>query len=278
MKKGTKASPWVWAGAGVGLAVFGVALLAPGTAQAAQAGRGAAMITDMGRRIVRHVLASESGGRYTAINKNTDGAGISVGLIQWSQAGGGLAGLLDAMLADAPDRVRLYLGASTDAVVEVARAKSLAPVEGQVLWSEHWLPRWRALLGDTVLQATQDRVVMSGEHMRGAVDAARTLGLSSVRALTLLFDRAVQQGPGRVRSVASRVAALGLGSEAAVLKAVSDGLVEPFRRETYPGAGSSSRLTWQQVGNRWHLHSGSIDLYATARGRVDAILADPSLV
>lgn len=229
------------------------------------------------RRIVRHILAAESGGRYTAINANTDGAGVSVGLLQWSQAGGGLSELLEAWLRAEPDRLATHLGPDVSTLLAVARQRSLAPVRGEVLWSPAWLDRWRRALSDEALQAVQDALVVSGVHMRAAVQAAQVLNLRSERGLALLFDRAVQQGPSKAKQIAEAVRArLPAADEQQTLYATADAFVEPFRRTTAPDTNQTGRLQWKPVGDRWHLHSGSIDLYATARRRVNTILVDPA--
>lgn len=260
---------------------FGVValLLASSSAQAATS-TGVRPMSDRERAVVRHVLQAESGGKYTAINANADGAGISVGLLQWSQQGGGLAELLEAWTAAHPGLVEHYLGASHAQVLAVARRRSLDPVDGSVLWSSTWLPRWRAALADRHLQAVQEMVVVNGSHMRGAISAARTLNTSSSRALALLFDRAVQQGPDRVRRAAQTVAARmpATATELERLRAVADELVERFARSTDPGPQPAGRLQWRLAGpGVWHLYSGDFDLYRTARGRADAILNDPAL-
>lgn len=236
-------------------------------------------MSDLERRIARLVLRAESGGRYTAINPHQDGAGISVGLLQWSQQGGGLAELLRAWRDADAVRLRAHLGPQLDEVIARADARSLEPVGGHLLWSAPWLARWKAALADPIFQQVQDELVVRGSHMRGAVAAARVLGTTSPRGLALLFDRAVQQGTGAVQAAAARVAAKWpTGTEDQRLRAVADDLVERFRRSSDPGPQpEGARLHWRRVGSEWHKFSGDFDLYRTARSRADAILTDTTL-
>lgn len=272
-----KPSTWLIGGA----VVVGAVLLFIPTAEAQAAQKpspapgGARPMSDAELRVIRHVLAAESGGKYSAINANTDGAGVSLGLLQWSQAGGGLAELLDAWQRAEPQLLAGYLGGSTAKVLEVARARSLDPVDGVPLWSGVWLARWKAALADPSLRRVQDELVRGGVHMRAAVKAAGVLGVKSERGLALLFDRAVQQGPARVATAAAAVRErMGDTTEYHLLVIVANELVEPFRRKAAPVGSKPGRLTWKQVGDEWHLHSGAVDLYATSRRRVDAILQD----
>lgn len=53
-------------------------------------------------RVMTVTMMFEGGGKFTAFNANTDGAGLSYGLIQWAQRPGRLNELLRAFRADAP--------------------------------------------------------------------------------------------------------------------------------------------------------------------------------
>jgi hypothetical protein len=231
--------------------------------------------------VVDHVLVSESSRRYDAINANIDGAGISVGLIQWSQVGGGLTELLEHWNYYLRERALEHFGAAWDQVRTIARAKSKAPVGGAQLWEEPWLSRFRAALRDPELQRAQRTLIAQGQYMQGAKEAAIVLGTQSIRALALFLDRAVQQGQGRVLSVARELAedAVRLADdEPELLARFADAMVERFRLAAGPPpASTSSRLQWKAVDGEWHLFSGAMNLYTSSRRRVDAILADPKL-
>ena len=52
------------------------------------------------RNVLLYVMGHESGSgdsAYLALNRNTDGAGLSVGIIQWAQRPGGLGVLLASL-------------------------------------------------------------------------------------------------------------------------------------------------------------------------------------
>lgn len=171
---------------------------------------------DWRKRVVASTLAYEGGGRYDAMNLNGDGAGLSVGRIQWSQGGGGLTELLEAWAAADPQRFVSYFGPASaqlrGQVASSSRATRLLPVDGAVLWSEPWVSRFRAALRDTSFQRVQDQLLEHGRYMQGALAAARILGgVPTERGFALLFDRSVQQGPDALASAARAVAADGLG-------------------------------------------------------------------
>ncbi len=198
-----RAAPWLLGGGALALL-----LLTSSTAQAA-VGIGGGFVLPYEARLaaVRRVALNEGAGSLTAINRNTDGAGVSIGLVQWSQRGGGLIELLRVWRDRERARLISHLGPSWVRVLETAARKSLDPVDGAPLWAEPWLGRWRAALADPALQVLQLETAANGSHMVAAESAFRTLGARSVRALTLIYDRSIQQGGSRVRRVAAQVQA-----------------------------------------------------------------------
>ena len=45
---------------------------------------------DLASKVIDYVSRGESGGKYTAQNRNADGAGLSFGILQWTQRSGSL--------------------------------------------------------------------------------------------------------------------------------------------------------------------------------------------
>ena len=168
-------------------------------------------------RIVYPTFLHESTGRYDAVNENEDGAGASVGLIQWSQAPGGLAELTNAIWRQRPDLMTRYFGSSAGRMVaqlalpgseSTDYAARLAPIDGARLWQEPWLSRWKKALIDPDIKDIQDGLVLNGSYMRTTLRIAKLFGgTPTERGLALIFDRAVQQGSGKASELARGVVA-----------------------------------------------------------------------
>ena len=236
-------------------------------------------------RAIKHVSGQE--GTFWSQNRNSDGNGLSFGILSWTQASGSLGKLLAAMNRAQPARFRQAFGANAAELLATTSASSssarLRPVAGAVLWSSPWTARFDAAGRDQALQAVQLHVAATSEYAVGAEQAAAVLGLErSQRAMIFLFDRAVHQGPGAVVPVANSFAGWrGKASEAALLDAVADRLAMRYRRLEAPAelcrnSGCSQR--WERVGHRlylgdppawpvkksaadeWHLMAGPYDL------------------
>ncbi|MBK9369944.1 MAG: hypothetical protein IPN01_27210 [Deltaproteobacteria bacterium] len=66
-------------------------------------------------RIIHRVAVVESGGSYAAQNRNSDGAGLAFGLLQWTQRSGSLGALLRTMSKADPTRFSQVFGADAGA-------------------------------------------------------------------------------------------------------------------------------------------------------------------
>lgn len=246
------------------------------------------------------VAGSESAGAggTAALNRNWDGCGLSVGLIQWAQCVGNLGLLLDAQYA--ADRglfERLYGGRECAVkLLEVTNAKSrsgrLAPVCGAVLWEEPWVQRFQEANSHPTFQRVQEQLALEGTHFQGAVKAAKNLtgGVASERMMALFYDRAVQQGPNHVARHAQKLreAMLGEGSSAAdhrqLMERFARGVHAHFRRTTPPKSMNyNAHLEWRPVGDEWHVFTkptarhGGVDLWVKINQRNRKILDHPEL-
>jgi len=129
----------------------------------------------------------------------------------------------------------------------------------------------------------QRRMAQEGSHFRGAVDAARILGVATERSMSLFFDTSVQQGAGAARKVAQQVkdrfAKAGRTSVPyrELLLAYAQRAADRCRTFTQPSSSSSGRLRWVQEGNEWHLWAGKFDLYKSIHRRRMGIVNDPDL-
>jgi hypothetical protein len=231
------------------------------------------------QRVVLRVARNE-GGSYGAINANKDGAGLSYGLIQWSQRTGALGRLLAEMRRADPGSFAATFGSAWQALLSTTATGSLAPVEGAVLWSEPWLTRFRGAAKVPTFQSVQLRLAGEGAWMRAAIEAAGELRVVTERTLALTYDTAVQQGPSHATKAAAelRTALLASGATSVaypdLLRAYAERVGAHFRRLSPP---ASSRWTWKAVGDAWHAHTGNLDLYRNVTNRRLAILADPEL-
>jgi len=162
------------------------------------------------RRVVMHTAGRESGSAaFSAVNPNRDGAGTSYGLVQWTQKSGNLGKLLEKMHAADPDVFAATFGPYWSELLWVVQTPDymMGPVGGVLLWREPWVSRFRAAGKVPAFQAVQMTEARTGEHFRGAVDAARIMRIATERALSLFYDTSIQQGPGRAREVARWVLA-----------------------------------------------------------------------
>jgi hypothetical protein len=233
------------------------------------------------------VLARVSGheGGYGAQNRNWDGAGLSYGILQWTQKHGNLGILMRALYRADPDTFRRIFGSETDELLAVTTAASESERLSLPLWEQPWSNRFTAAGKHTPFQKAQVRLALSGDHWKGAVAAARALGSSALvteRSMALFFDTSVQQGPGEAERIAREVrAALTSGGPVrtdylAILRLYAQRAANRARR--LQADKPSERGSWREVSpGEWHKVIGKYDYYADYRKRRFAIVADPDL-
>lgn len=270
---------WLVAGIGVWALLDAGSRTSTGRQLMSQAKQSIDQGLDWIQQVIQRTIAHE--GTYDSLNLNTDGAGLSFGILQWAQLPGALGELLAEMYRTDPARFAACFGPAYPQLLEVTRRGSLEPVSGAVLWAEPWISRFRAAGRDPVFRAVQDRLAARGTYMRAAIDAAQTLGVPTERGLALTFDTAVQQGPQAARQFAvdalqahgNRPTTMRERLETYKLMAA-----RPYRKTGPPPLHRQHpRLQWLQVGTEWHLFAGRIDLYIDILRRRNAILLDPAL-
>lgn len=240
------------------------------------------MITDTTewvRRIIQRVSAHE--GRYDSLNLNTDGAGLSMGILQWSQRTGQLGKLLTAFHAHDSAKFTAVFGPRAASLLAHTVSGSLAPLEGALLWHSPWKERFTQAGAYEPWQRVQDQLAAAGEHMRAAEQCAALLGIRTERAMVLFFDRAVQQGQNGAVRIARELAARLQGSTmpgGKILNEFAEACANRFRRSQKPSdLQAGKNLVWRPVNTEWHVFAGQIDLYADIRRRTLNILTDKSL-
>jgi len=202
----------------------------------------------------------ESRGELDAMNLNEDGAGLSIGIIQWSQGGGGMATFMEGLSRYAASAAYKHLG---PLFPEVKTRVSMRdrdareePVGGVRLWEGVWVPRFRSLLQDPIMESLQYVLALSDDspYFDAASDAAKMVGTTSMQDFAILFDMAVQNGPV-VRRWASRAADLPTDARGRV-RAMERMRVARFQRDSKPSSGD-----WRLVNGKWHRFVGrSVDL------------------
>lgn len=237
-------------------------------------------------RVLAAVVRHEAGGlNYGAQNRNWDGAGLSYGVLQWTQISGNLGKLLAAMVrADQANFLRIF-GEHATELLRVTASGSLSAVGGAVLWQEPWTSRFKEAGQHPVFQQVQLQMALTGEHWQGAAKAARILGVHTERTYALLFDTATQQGPARATQLAERLRAQLTEpgavrvSYTALLTAYAELAAGRYRRQTPPKTLQLREgLAWRQVSeNDWRMYAGNVDLYRNIRKRRLGIIADRSL-
>lgn len=140
---------------------------------------------------------------------NPDGAGLSAGGSQYTQASGNLGKVLRRAYNAFPAEFAATFGPSYRELLKVTEAASLAPVGGVELWREPWVSRFKAA-GKTAWFSAACR----GHFFSTAAGfwpATKTvsgqLKATTERSLCIITDRAVNGGPGRaVRAASSALA------------------------------------------------------------------------
>ena len=229
-------------------------------------------------RLVASVMKHE--GSYDSINRNTDGAGLSVGIFQWPQRTGGLAQVLQAYYKTDPVMFRQIFGPNAAGLLKHAESRSLGPLDGALLWEEPWASRFVKAGRHAPYQVAQDRLARESVFIRSAFQGAFALGSVTERALTVILDAAVSQGPEYAVSVAKRVQKKYAGQtvpQRTLLEAYLAYSSAHFRSEMEPPPSRVTGMSWRKVGDEWHKFAGQIDLYRNIQKRRGAFITSTEL-
>lgn len=239
---------------------------------------------DIAARVIDYVANGESKGKFWAQNRNSDGQGLSYGLLQWTQRSGALGKLLGQMNTADPATFKATFGPDAALLLKTTSSPTEAVRMSLPLWSDPWTSRFTAAGHVRTFQLVQADAAATGASWQAALEIAKTLNTWTERALVLFFDRANHHGGYGARKLANGLKAE-LTSAGPVRVSYADLLARyartcaaPYRRATAPEQlTTSSGKTWKKVGAEWHLFAGKADLYAIIVRRTAAILADPSL-
>lgn len=163
--------------------------------------------------IVREVAVADSGDdAYSAVRRDrefqTQGHaayqrrhfGLSFGVVLFTQESGRLGRVLRLMhQRDAAEFARLF-GQHADELLNVTNAATpeerLRPVGGEVLWQPTWVDRFKVAGREQFCQNAQNEEAIEG-LFRPMLNTASKLGLTTDRALAMVFDRVVVAGVGQ---------------------------------------------------------------------------------
>jgi hypothetical protein len=244
---------------------------------------------EMQRSIIELTAAGHDGAGYSSIN--ADGpfrgrfgpghkayqryhTGLSFGVAEFNQDSGSLGRLLKSMHGRDPDQFAALFGPEamlmlemvtapgpSGELVEGGRGPRVQPVNGVDLWEEPWVSRFRAAGEVPAFRAAQNQLAAE-LFLAPMLPVAAGFGLTTQRALCMVFDRAVvlgehgarrwiadTVGPARTPALRSEaLAALGYDSietfQSSVPGLLTDGEFGPVTHATLAaglrGLGASS--------------------------------------
>ncbi len=164
-------------------------------------------------RVLSLVAQMEGVGRFAALNRNTDGAGLSFGLIQWAQRPGRLVDIVKAFRdADRDSFVNIFgagdAAVAADLITHVSRKNGGLVKETGVtldpdfdLIAEPWITRFQKAALLPLYQAVQVSTAVGAFLKSRAAIKAYAPQLASERAVSFMIDVANQFGDGGAKDL-----------------------------------------------------------------------------
>ena len=160
--------------------------------------------------IVREVAVADSGDElYSAIRRDSEfqtkghGAfgkrhfGLAFGLVLFTQESGRLGNVLRLMQHRDAEGFTKVFGEHAETLLSVTTAATaeqrLQPVAGQLLWDSDWVETFRRAGEQQSCQYAQNEETIEGQF-RPMLDVAYSLGMTTDRALAMVYDRVVTRG------------------------------------------------------------------------------------
>lgn len=192
-------------------------------------------------RVMSLTSQFEGAGLFTAMNRNTDKAGLSFGLIQWAQKPGRLNGLLRAFQSKQPAVFVQIFGGGDEALAQgliahTARSRGGTDDSGQTvdqrfdLIREPWDGRFIEAGRNRELQRAQVETAVADFGKSFAKLGVFAPQIRSERGIAFMLDVANQHGDGGAESIFKKVQKPGL-SEADLLVAVQQESVARVRAQ-----------------------------------------------
>lgn len=219
-------------------------------------------------KVLSLVAQMEGAGRFSALNLNTDKAGLSFGLIQWAQKPGRLTDILIGfrstsaadfarILGDGDANLADSLIAHTqkpNGGIDVATGQTTDPAFNLI--QEPWVTRFKSAALFLPFQSTQVSVALSAFNSFYSQLRSFAPDITSERGVAFMIDLANQYGPGGAQSIYKAVHQPGL-TESQLLAAITDESVsriqDPFkqsaraRRESFLNTGFLSDQAFAPV-------------------------------
>lgn len=197
-------------------------------------------------RLVSLTSQFEGAGLFAALNRNTDRAGLSFGLIQWAQKPGRLHELLAGFQRQQPALFVTILGGGDAALAQglldhTAKPKGGVDDQGKTtdprfdLVQEPWVTRFRNAALDKTLQRVQ--LDLASEAFTTTVRQVQgyAADIRSERAMAFMLDLANQHGDSGAKSIYNAVEKPGI-SEADLLTAMEAESVARVQKQFGPGS------------------------------------------
>ena len=192
-------------------------------------------------RLVSLTSQFEGAGRFGAINRNTDKAGLSFGLIQWAQKPGRLYELLLAFRSGQPALFSEIFGGGDRAVADGLIAHTSKPSGGVDasgttidprfdLVSDAWVARFADAGRRKELQRIQLDVAAAAFGKSLTRLHAFAPAIRSERGMAFMLDLANQHGDGGAQEILRKVAQPAM-TEAALLQAIEEDSVARVRKQ-----------------------------------------------
>ena len=185
------------------------------------------------KKILSLVAQMEGAGKFAALNRNTDRAGLSFGLIQWAQKPGRLAEVLSAMsTADRAAFVTIFGGGDPDVADGLLAhcRKPFGGIDSQTgrstnaafnLVEEPWVSRFLQAAALPAYQHIQVQLALDSFTRLCTSIREYAPDLASERAMGFMLDLANQFGDAGARMLYSNVHRSGL-RELEILEAIAD--------------------------------------------------------
>jgi N-acetyl-anhydromuramyl-L-alanine amidase AmpD len=187
------------------------------------------------QRILSLVSQMEGAGKFAALNRNTNRAGLSFGLIQWAQKPGRLAEILAAMFEVDRDQFNSTFGGPEIALALLAHCRKpsggVNPKTGETvnpsfdLVAEPWLSRFRQAALSARFQRVQVQVALAAFQLSYKAIQRFAPDMRSERSVGFMLDVANQFGDGGAAQLYSAVHGTGM-DEKSVLDAIADATIE----------------------------------------------------
>lgn len=199
--------------------------------------------------IVKAVAEHESGGSYGAFNPDDRDRGISWGLLQFNQ-NSSLGAVLKAWKAINASEFYSWAGGESvgDDLLKRLLSDEKSVRLGIKLNTSEWTAKFKAAGKIPNVKIAQQMIAFRdyGKPLIGPVRGV--LGLTN-QTLAVAFDRAIQQGPGRVKESLNEVAGKAPIGSAEIIKLFKDNVIAKATKRDIPRIYARFDKVWKNTAN-----------------------------